>query len=182
MSNFKHRPSKEESINIRSRIYLEKVIEKIFLNDHAIHFLNHLKIDSIGFSVCSHSFHKYLTHLPYKNNLTCGLCDEEKRENADRKKECNKYTMIYEFLKKKIGPDCSRLVVYKTLEEDIKISTTIKPETKINDITNKLYKYFMYSNYAFSKYTSLYSNDGNGYLNIRLDIAFKDGGIATVNM
>jgi hypothetical protein len=131
--------------------YIHSQLKKIFLNDRALHLYSHYGITRINIHMNNCTLSQDLTAIPYKSNITCSLC-------ASITPEQDKYTMVYEFLKKKIGPDCSRLVVYETLGMDAKAS---KDKDESN-IISRYHNYF-YNSKEMCEMRELYKSYDEHY-------------------
>jgi hypothetical protein len=142
--------------------YVEQLIDDVFLNPKSIHFLNHYGIKSYNIQCGPFSLNKSIEKIPYKNNYACHKCDQIVTD-------LNKYEMIYNFLKKKIGPDCSRLVTFRTLNLDKDETAKTPLETKKYEIES----YFLYDD-KMNNLRKIYSSCEQVF-NISVTMTDKEG-------
>lgn len=143
--------------------FLEEQVDKIMYNQEMRHFLSHYDIVNCSFTCPpnGYTFHPTYENKPYKNNYSCNKCNEIVTD-------LNKYQMVYEFLKKKIGPDCSRLVTFRTLNMD-KDNAEKKPiETYKYEITK-----YMLADKNFNDFRKMY-NECNLQFNVGIELRTKD--------
>lgn len=119
---------------------VDKIFMKAVTDKNMLHIFGHYKIERIVMMFCGSSYHMQIDKLPQNATITCDLC-KDGIVNKD------KYVMVYEYLKKKIGPDCARLVTFQTLEKDIEIEKSpVDRSVKDTKIKQYLMETFVYYN------------------------------------
>lgn len=136
----------QKKMDIQKYDFVNEELRKIFMTDRALHLYSHFGINRITLNLGSCGFYRDLKSIPYKSNITCSMCTNITPEQ-------DKYVMVYEFLKKKIGPDCARLVVYQTVGMD---HDTSKNNEQSN-IKYRISNYFSY-NEEYLKLKELYKS------------------------
>jgi hypothetical protein len=158
----------KNKILIKDYKYLKKLVDELFSDNAVRHFLNHYGIErySCNLGERGECFSGKLKNVPFKNSYVCDLCNNFINE-------VNKYEMVYNFLKTKIGPDCARIVVFKTLNEDkikAKDIQTIKYEMSNyfleNNIIGKIRDIFNDANIMMNMYISFWDSQ-NRFIDVR---------------
>jgi len=133
------------------------IMNKIINNDKMRHLLDHYDIRKVSLFWEQYDYNIPIYRSAFDNNKNCLICKNQNRDTSP------KYLMIYGFLKKKIGPDCARLITFQTLEKDYLLSKNNK-QTKDEEkeqyqyicsliFSNKLHPEFME---LVNEYTSTY--------------------------
>jgi len=124
-SNYSRNEKTDEELNrekLNDPEYCRERSLKLVKDDKLIHMLKHHGVQELVIYLENSIVQLNLELYPCKKNLECGYC-------KDHNNLAKKYEMVHNYLKTKIGPDCSRLVVYKTVEMDNKNDTDWKKHT-----------------------------------------------------
>lgn len=103
--------------------YCKNIGSQLIDDDKLIHMLKHFNVIRLDILVNHYMFSIQIKIHPIKKNIECGYC-------KDIKSIAEKYQMVHNFLKTKIGPDCSRLVVYETFKSDMEDDCDIERQIK----------------------------------------------------
>jgi hypothetical protein len=146
----------ELKLEYKNYPFMSGVIYEMMAQEKIRHFLSHYDITNYRIFIEGYEYYYNFEHEAINNNLKCKKCKDVYDIVA-------KYNMVHKFLKTKIGPDCSRQVVYEALKEDRKEDMNLKHSIQKMELEN-----FFYFNELIIKYFRKYNViERNRYIHMR---------------